>query len=195
LPMINAKPFSEAEARAIVDEALAVNPIFGCDRLAKFLGLSYQQRTLLGIKTIGACDLSRAQRRKQRRHKDRMAKWRKRRSAGMRLQSECLSATQPWKELGMSRASWYRRNKPGNGSETTLSAISLIGIEDRPVSPERRVGPSERGFASKKARGLPSSQTATTMAADAYAPLPLELRLLALGLVETDWPENLARVA
>jgi hypothetical protein len=74
------------------------------------------------------------------------------------------------------------------------TAIFLIS-EDRPVSPEGGAELSERGFASKKARGLPSSQTATTMAADAHEALPTELRLLALGLVETDWTKNLARAA
>jgi hypothetical protein len=50
----------------------------------------------------------------------------------------------------------------------------------------------ERGFAPKEARGFPSSQTATTMAADRYVSLSLELRLAALCL---PMPENLARAA
>jgi hypothetical protein len=53
-------------------------------------------------------------------------------------------------------------------------------------------GLAERGFASKKARGLPSSQTAITLAADVYETLPLELRFAALCL---PMPENLARAA
>src|SRR5262249_60684811 len=54
---------TEAEAIAIVDEANAIPRAWGADRLAKHLGLTYQQRTVLGITTIGACDFSRRQRR------------------------------------------------------------------------------------------------------------------------------------
>src|SRR5262249_32488722 len=100
-----------------------------------------------------------------------------------------------WEKLGMSRAAWYRRNKHRSSGETTLSAAILLSSEDRPVSPEGGAGLAERGFASKKARGRPSSQTATTMVADAHAAVPTELRLLAVGLVETDWTKNLARAA
>jgi hypothetical protein len=84
---------------------------------------------------------------------------------------------------------------------------------DEVVPVERKQGEFERGFASKEARGLPSSQTATTIAADmsvstsavakcsafgfraapdSYEALPVELRLLALGLPV---PEKLARAA
>jgi hypothetical protein len=189
---------TEAEAIAIADEAAEIPYCWKADRLAKYLGLTYRQRTILGITTIGACDFSKAQRGKQRRHKDRMAKWRKRRAAGMRPQSESLSATQPWKGLGISRRTWERhRNKARDVNDATLSTAYFLSSEDRPATPEGGAGLSERGFASKKvrerpkaappkaankARGLPSSQTATTLAADVYATLPLELRLLALGL-------------
>jgi hypothetical protein len=57
-----------------------------------------------------------------------------------------------------------------------------LNSDDKPVPPERGERESERGFASKEASGLPSSQTATTMAADVHATLPMELRFLALGL-------------
>jgi hypothetical protein len=81
----------------------------------------------------------------------------------------------------MSRRTWYR-NKQRTLKGTSVSAANFLSIEDRPVPLEGGAGLSERGFASKKARGLPSSQTATTIAADVHASLPLELRLLALCL-------------
>jgi len=102
---------SEAEAIAIVDEAAEFGPIWNPDKLAKYLGLTYQQRTICRIKTIGARDFSKKQRRRQRRHKDQMYQQRKRQAAGARPHSQSLSATQPWRELGMSRATWYRQNK------------------------------------------------------------------------------------
>src|SRR5262249_53473590 len=115
---------SEAEAIAIIDKAAEFGPIFGCDKLAKYLGLTYQQRTTLRIRTIGACDFSKGHRKRQRKHKDLMDKARRRCAAGMRPQSQSLSATQPWKELGISRTTWYRQNKAGMRGETVLSAIS-----------------------------------------------------------------------
>jgi hypothetical protein len=73
-----------------------------------------------------------------------------------------------------------------------VSAALFLSSEDRPATPEGEAGLSERGFAAKKVRGLPSSQTATTIVADGYETLPLELRLLALGL---PMREYLARAA
>jgi len=200
LPTGNTAPWierglSEAEAIAIVDEAAEFGPIRNMDKLAKYLGLTYQQRTTCRVKTIGSIDVKKRARRVLRQRKDRLYRERKRRAAGMRPQSESLSATQPWRKRGMSRATWYRQNKPGMRRETVLSAITLYSPVDRVVSTERARMEFERGFASKEARGLPSSQTATTMVADSHEALPTELRLLALGLVETDWTKNLARAA
>ena len=82
----------------------------------------------------------------------------------------------------MSRATWYRKNKARMRRETVLYPVTFLVPEDRPVSPARGAGLAEGGFASKQARGLPSSRTATTMTAPDYVSLPLELRLMALGL-------------
>ena len=184
------REISEAEASAMLS---SISPQRRkADPLAKYLGLTYQQRTILGITTIGACDFSKAQRKKQRKHKDRITKERKRREAGMRPQSESLSATEPWTAEGMSRATWYRRNKARRKGETTLSTAFFLSSTDRVVSVERVKGNSSGADAPKQERGYPSSQTASTMAADRYASLPLELRLAALCL---PMPENLAHAA
>src|SRR5262245_55381534 len=68
-------------------------------------------------------------------------------------------------------------------------AVDVFSWGDPPLNPETEhnasvalleslLGDSPR----KKERGYPASQTASTMAADRFEPLPLELRLLALGL-------------
>jgi hypothetical protein len=184
---------TQADAIAIADEAADIPHCWSADRVAKYLGITYQQRTRLRIRTIGACDSSKRARKARRRLNDRAYQERKRRERGARPQSESLSATQPWRELGMSRRTWERhRNKARDANDATSSAVNLCILADGPATPDGGAGPSERGFASKEARGLPSSQTATTMAVDRYASLPLELRLAALGL---PIPENLARAA
>ena len=51
------RAISEADAIAIIDGAEEIHPKrWRADRLVKHLGLTYPQRTLLGITTIGACD-------------------------------------------------------------------------------------------------------------------------------------------
>jgi len=182
---------SEAEASAITKEASTTRKHPTADNLANFLHVTYAQRQALGLTTIGSVDVKKRARKELRKRRDRLAKEKKRRALGMRPQSESLSATKPWEKLGKSRRTWYRQNKLRTGTGTTLSAAIFLSSDDRPVPPERKRN-SSGAVAPKKERGLPSSQTATTMAADGYALLPLELRLLALGL---PMPENLARAA
>jgi hypothetical protein len=91
----------------------------------------------------------------------------------------------------MSRRTWYRRNKTRTGtSGTTLSAAIFLSSEDKPVPPEGGAGLSERGCRPEDKQGDLRLATATTLAADVYATLPLELRMAALCL---PMPENLAR--
>jgi hypothetical protein len=180
---------TEAEASAITEEASITRKHLSADNLARFLGVTYTQRQALGLTTIGSVNVGKRARKELRKRRDRLAKEAKRRVAGMRSQSESLSATQPWRELDMSRAAWYRRNKARRKGETTLSTAIFLSSEDRPVSPEGGAGLSERGFASEKEvrmrpSGAPpkaannleqcllSSRTATTMAADTVVSVP-----------------------
>src|SRR5262249_18741390 len=79
-----------------------------------------------------------------------------------------------------------RKNKPRTGTDgTTLSAPIFLSYEDKPVPTGLAEEESERGFASKKEKkesGLPSSQTATTLAADR----------LPLSEVVTFWPRAIS---
>jgi hypothetical protein len=171
---------TEEEASAITEEASITRRHLSADNLAKFLGVTYGMRQTLGLTTIGSIDVKKRARKELRKRRARMAKEQLRRVRGMRPQSQSLSATKPWEELGMSRAKWYR-NKRRTSPETTLSTAIFLSSEDRPVSPERKWGcPSEASPRSKK--GDVRLATATTMVADTYATLPLELRMAALCL-------------
>jgi hypothetical protein len=183
---------TEAEAIAITDNAAEIPHCWRADTVAKYLGITYQQRQALGLTTIGSIDVGKRARKVLRKRADRLYQERRRRAQGARPQSESLSVTQPWRKLGMSRAAWYRRNKARSGSETTSSAPILTTTADKPVSLAAEEGPSEGCFAPKEESGLPSSQTATTLVADLYATLPLELRMAALCLPML---EKLARAA
>ena len=197
---------TEAEASVITEEASITPKHRKADDLACWLGVTYADRQALGLTTIGSVDVKKRARKVLRRRKDHLYQECRRRARGARPQSESLSRTKPWEALNMSRRTWERhRNKQRDASS---SAAIFLSSDDRLATPAggARMA-SERGFASKearerpsaappeaaiKARGLPSSQTATMLAAVRYESLPAELRLLALGL---PLPQNLARAA
>jgi len=184
---------TEAEASEIIEEASITRKHRTADNLAKFLGVTYEERQRLRLTTIGSVNVKKRARKEMRKRRDRLAKEQKRRAQGMRPQSQSLSATQPWRELGMSRRTWYRRNKLRTGtSGTTLSAAIFLSSVDRPVPPEGGTGLAERHCRAEDKKEDFRLATATTPAADIYGTLPLELRLAALCLPT---PEKLARAA
>ena len=135
---------------------------------AQFLGLPYDVRNKLKIRTIGSIDVKKRARMEIRRVRDKVKRQNKRRAEGVRPRDEyeanSLSRTQPWRALGVSRRTWERhRNKAHDAS---VSAITFLLPKDGPATPAGGVGTSEQGFALKEARGLTSSRTATQLAAD-----------------------------
>jgi hypothetical protein len=138
--------------------------------------VTYAQRQALGIRTIGSIDVKKGARRVLRQRKDRLYRERKRRAAGARLRAEyeanSLSRIKPWLAQGISRSTWERkrRNTTRIQNDASVSAAIFLSSEDRPALPVGEAGLAERLLTQpKKARGLPSSQTATTMAADSAA--------------------------
>jgi len=164
------RPISEAHAETILDEAKTGRRYHKADSVGRWLGVTYAVRERLGFTTIGCIDVSKRGRRLLRKQRDRLYQQRKRREKGARPQSESLSATQPWEELGMSRRTWYRRNKAGKSVGTDSSAALFLSPADRVVPAERKRA-SEGGTSCLPIVGV-----------DRYASLPLELRMMALGL-------------
>jgi hypothetical protein len=172
---------TEAQASAITEEASIMRRYRKPDPLARFLGLKYAVRQKLQIRTIGSIDIGKRARTVLRKRKNRIDHERKRRELGMKPWSQSLSRTRPWEELGMSRRTWERhRNK---ARDAKVSAVSLNTAEDTLATPQVEARVAEAGLRpASKQGGCASSQTATIGAAGGYASLPLELRLLALGL-------------
>src|SRR5262245_60363343 len=110
------RDISAAEASAITEQASIIprQDYLEADDLARFLGVTYAQRQSLGLTTIGSVDVRRRARKELRKRRDRLAKEAWRRARGVRPRAEyeanSLSTTKPWKEAGMSRSQWYRRN-------------------------------------------------------------------------------------
>ena len=113
------RSLTEEEAEEIIEEASITPRQLSADNLAKFLGVIYEPRQRIGITTIGSVNVKKRARRELRKLQDFRAKERLRRARGMRPQSQSLSATQPWRELNMSRAKWYRLGKPKTGPNET----------------------------------------------------------------------------
>ncbi len=103
---------SHSDAAELAERVLARPLRWTADSLARRIGLTYAKRTEGGITTIGACDVTKAERLARTRERKRAAKAAKRRQAGVPERAACASRTQPWVRLGMSRATWYRRGKP-----------------------------------------------------------------------------------
>lgn len=90
------------------------------DALGHLLHVSYSERLLLDLRTIGAHDVCKRQRAKiqksKTRQRDRERKAAERRTQGAVPRSEYLAASvtkgRPWESFGCSRRTWERRGKP-----------------------------------------------------------------------------------
>jgi hypothetical protein len=102
------------ELQDMVGMALANPHYWNADQLAWRLKVTAEERTMLGITTIGAIDENKAARTKRRRKLDRERKAKARRSKGSKprklYEAQSIEALMPWIEEGISRATWYRRN-------------------------------------------------------------------------------------
>src|SRR5262249_51039235 len=194
---------NEVEASAIVKEASTTRRYMKADSLAMYLGVTFNQRQRLRLTTIGSVNVKKRERKEIRRIRNKIKKEMKRRANGARLRSEyeakALSRTQPWRALRISRRTWERhRNRARDASAATPISLSLAKSDasagtpfSLPPDDTLATARVEEGGAAveiaslpqaSEASGPPSSRTATTLAADRFASLPLELRLLALGL-------------
>lgn len=113
------------EQRELVPPILAYPQRWKADALAWRLRLTMEQRTMLGITTIGAFDMNRSARIKRRRKLDRERKSRARRSKGAKprkdYEAQSIESQMPWIDEGISRRTWYRRRKT-NGTAGTAPA-------------------------------------------------------------------------
>lgn len=111
-------PWMPPAARADLTNTVLANPLrWKADTLAVRLSLTADERTRLGIRTIGAIDQTAAERETIRQTTARQQKEASRRAAGAIPRGEYLGKSvqsqQPWVALGISRRTWYRRHHTG----------------------------------------------------------------------------------
>ena len=140
---------TEAEAIAVIDCAKQSPRARTADSVARQLGLTYRTREELRIRTIGAKDVGKRGRAVLRKRKARLRQEARRRKQGAKPQSESLARTQPWKALGISRRTWFRRRK---ALGTTSCAVSLSFSAHETVPVERPRGDSRAGARHKAER-------------------------------------------
>jgi hypothetical protein len=168
------RKITDAESSVVTEEASFTRRHLSADNLARFLGVTFEQRQRLGLTTIGSVNVKKVARRELRRRNNRLAKEAKRRAKGMRPRAEyeanSLSATKPWETMNMSRRTWERhRNKARDPSVASVGTPSLINSEDTLATAsvaERVKGTSEGAAAPLKQEDLRLA-TATKTAADA----------------------------
>lgn len=106
---------SVAEAKALLLECIDRPRRWRADKLAWRLRLTHADRAALKITTIGSVDKPRSARWQERQERACQAKARHRREQGAKPRAEYEAASvnraQPWKALGISRRTWYRRTK------------------------------------------------------------------------------------
>jgi hypothetical protein len=102
---------SETEADEVIEASRYGKALHKADDLGEYLRLSDEMRTALGIRTIGAHDVSRRQRTLRRKQRRRERERRRRIERGARPQALSLSRTKPWEGEGISRRTWYRRER------------------------------------------------------------------------------------
>ena len=104
-----------AEHKQIIGDALANPQKWTADALAWRMRLTKEDRRMLGVTTIGAIDENKAARAKRRRQLDRQRKENARRAKGVKprkvYEGQSVEQAQPWLEEGVSRRTWYRRNR------------------------------------------------------------------------------------
>lgn len=96
-----------------IDAILSATPPrrIRADPLARHLHVTDAERTALRIFTIGAYDVPKAERIKRRKEKRRLADQARRQARGAKPHEQSISRTKPWEARGMSRATWYRKEK------------------------------------------------------------------------------------
>ena len=121
----------------IMVKAIKIGRKRNADDIARRLGVNYQVRTLLDLRTIGAYDVPKAARAKIQRQKEAADKRWERELAGARPQAKSERRRKPWKLQGISESTYRRRKraakKAANDTVTALrqSYSSLSSLTER----------------------------------------------------------------
>jgi hypothetical protein len=182
-------PWMPREEATELAEEIAPNPtMYSAEELGRLLGLTDRERTTGKIKTIRPIDLTWAEMQERNRRLECERKREKRRIERAKKPPP-LSQTQPWLSEGISRSTWFSRNRKTSSQERrtksvrnrsitiTPDAIRPTAIKPTPTG----IGPTPIGFdLKKKSMG--------------HGPAPAGLKLVPRTLTRT-WRPSKADVA
>jgi hypothetical protein len=121
------RKISEKDASEII-EASITRKHLSADNLARFLGVTFEQRRRLGLTTIGSIDVKKRARKELRRRRNRRAHEQRRRANGVRPRAEyratSRTAIKPWEAAGMSRRTWYRKTSAAMAAAMAAKAAA-----------------------------------------------------------------------
>jgi hypothetical protein len=171
---------SETEAEQIIQASRCGKALHKADDLGEYLRLSDEMRTTLGIRTIGAHDVSKRQRAMRRRRRNREAKERRRHERGARPQAQSLSRTKPWEREGICRRTWERRRnrdavsqlRPQSGTVSQLRPQSASSVSvDKLATAESQQSAKRRTTAGGLAEALMEQEQQGHEASEGGSPL------------------------
>jgi hypothetical protein len=152
---------------AALASKVAARPIkWSADKLAWRMRLTMEDRTRLGITTIGAFDVGKKDRPEWLAAHHRKRKADDRRAEGVPTRAEWRAnsdtARKPWEAMGMSRRTWHRRGKP----------MPEAGHGASPAKPARGTGAADHKEIERAARPVPTrtASRAAGQGADQEAP-------------------------
>lgn len=140
-------PWALPEAEAMAEAAEMAAVWHGADKMAKRIRLSFADRQLLDVHTIGAVDVTKRQRNALQKEKRRQRERDRRKAKGAKPHAESINRAEPWKAEGISRRTWFRRRGKARGTDSCpVSFYVLRGHESVSESPRRgrdalRAGP------------------------------------------------------
>src|SRR5262249_45583678 len=126
-------PHIPTERQRELAEEIAANPIrWGSEKMARALQVTIAERDLLGLCTIGAIDMTKAERKARQRKRRNEAKAKDRHKKGGRTREEYLTiaALEPWEFEGISKRTWERNGRAVNGLALALLCLAKIKTDD-----------------------------------------------------------------
>jgi hypothetical protein len=135
--------FPDVDVSQLIEEVTAVDDdtdrhlvrLPSADNLGWGLSISVPERDSWGLTTIGAVNDTPVARKKRRKAKARDREAKRRRVNGATPRSESKARTKPWIAAGMSRASWWRKQKAQARAEINSCAPILIPVPTKESHP------------------------------------------------------------
>jgi hypothetical protein len=161
---------------------------WGADALGKLMRLDDATRTLLGITSIGAFDITKAKRAKRAKRKDAAYQKARRAKAGAAPHADSADRAKPWEALGISRRTYYRKRASGTLGTNSSAADRLYMATTNPC---HTAGASPTGESAADALVLVPALAADIAAASKSKTVLVVKRETPVGArLCLHWPKN-----